>query len=197
MSQQSASPVGSDFIPLTEPERRELLRLARSSIDAALGLGAAPELELDSASLQQASGAFVSLYVDGRLHGCVGATARHDPLYATVIHVAGGAAFRDPRFPGLTPEETRRMRIEISRLSPLRPARAEEIDASRHGLCVEHGEARGLLLPQVARRYGWDRLRLLVETCLKAGLPATAWRDPEARLFVFEAEVFSDAEEPD
>jgi AmmeMemoRadiSam system protein A len=189
---QLPSITGSALIALAEPERRELLRLARSSIEAALGVGGAPELRLDSQALREGCGAFVSIYVGDRLRGCVGTTAPSDPLYATVTHVAASAALRDPRFPRLTPEETPTMRIEISRLSVLVAALPEYVDVSRHGLCIARGEARGLLLPQVARRYDWDRIRLLEETCLKAGLPADAWRDAEARLFVFEAEVFTD-----
>lgn len=195
MSEQSMPPIGSARTPLTERERVELLRLARCSVRAALDLDAAPALEVESAALREKCGAFVSIYVDGQLHGCVGATSERDSLYATVIQVAASAAMHDPRFPCLTAAETMRMHIEISRLSPLRPARAEEVDVSRHGVCVEHGDARGLLLPQVARRYDWDRVRLLEETCRKAGLPARAWRQAETRLFVFEAEVFSDREE--
>jgi AmmeMemoRadiSam system protein A len=192
MSHQAPSSTASGSIDLTEPERQELLRLARSAIEAAVGVGAAPELRLDSPSLREDGAAFVSIYLGGRLRGCVGSTARNEPLYATVIHVACSAALRDPRFPSLTADEMPRLRIEISRLSPLRPVRPEEVDVNRHGLCVSHGDARGLLLPQVARRYGWDRTRFLEETCVKAGLPADAWRDPEARLFAFEAEVFQD-----
>jgi AmmeMemoRadiSam system protein A len=192
MPQQAPSTTASGLAALDETERQELLRLAHSAIEAAVGGGPAPELRLDSKALREEGAAFVSIYVGGRLRGCVGATARSEPLYATVIHVARGAALRDPRFPSLTADEMPRVRIEISRLSPLSPIRAEEVDVGRHGLCVSHGDARGLLLPQVARRYGWDRLRLLEETCLKAGLPPDAWRDPEAQLFAFEAEVFQD-----
>jgi AmmeMemoRadiSam system protein A len=192
MPHQAQSPTASGLDALSDPERRELLRLARCAVEAAVGVGPPPELRLDSPSLLEYGAAFVSIYVGGRLRGCVGATARNEPLYATVIHVARGAALRDPRFPSLTADEAPHLRIEISRLSPLRPVRPEEIDVNRHGLCVSHGDARGLLLPQVARRYGWNRSRLLEETCLKAGLPADAWRDSEARLFAFEAEVFQD-----
>ena len=64
--------------------------------------------------------------------------------------------------------------------------------ARRHGLEVSRGYHRGVLLPQVAVRHGWSRERFLEETCRKAGLPGDAWRDPETRIAVFTAEVFSE-----
>jgi AMMECR1 domain-containing protein len=48
------------------------------------------------------------------------------------------------------------------------------------------------LLPQVATERKWSGQRLLEETCVKAGLPRDAWRDPETEVFGFTAEVFSE-----
>jgi hypothetical protein len=56
------------------------------------------------------------------------------------------------------------------------------------------GEHKGVFLPQVASEAGWDRVALLEQTCLKAGLPAKAWSEPEAEVSVFTAEVFGDAD---
>ena len=62
----------------------------------------------------------------------------------------------------------------------------------RHGLLLVVGSARGLLLPQVPRMYGWDRLEYLQALCEKAGVPASAWRRPEAQLHAFEAEKWGE-----
>jgi AMMECR1 domain-containing protein len=62
-----------------------------------------------------------------------------------------------------------------------------------HGLLVVRDDHRGLLLPQVATERRWSAERFLEETCEKAGLDRNAWRDPRTDVFVFTAEVFSEA----
>jgi len=61
-----------------------------------------------------------------------------------------------------------------------------------HGLYIVQGPNRGLLLPQVATEYKWDRLTFLAQTCNKAGLPANAWRDPDTKIYLFTADIFGD-----
>jgi AmmeMemoRadiSam system protein A len=107
--------------------------------------------------------------------------------------MARAAAVGDPRFSPLRAEELDRVDIEISVLSPLRRVDStDEIVAGLHGLVVEKGRNRGLLLPQVAKEAGWDAETFLGATCEKAGLPPEAWRDDEARIYVFTAFVFGD-----
>jgi uncharacterized protein (TIGR00296 family) len=96
----------------------------------------------------------------------------------------------------MTLEESEGLRIEISVLSAPRAAQPEEVVPGTHGLAIERGYYRGVLLPQVAGRYNWTRERFLEETCLKAGLPADAWKDPQTRIEVFTAEVFGEEELP-
>jgi uncharacterized protein (TIGR00296 family) len=69
----------------------------------------------------------------------------------------------------------------------------EEIEVGRHGLIVEQGTRRGLLLPQVAIEHGWNREAFLEHTCLKAGLTRDAWRGG-AEIQIFEAQVFGEGE---
>jgi AMMECR1 domain-containing protein len=61
-------------------------------------------------------------------------------------------------------------------------------------LIVSRGSRRGLLLPQVAEEYRLTSQRFLEETCVKAGLPRDAWKDPSTRIEAFTAEVFSESE---
>jgi AMMECR1 domain-containing protein len=44
----------------------------------------------------------------------------------------------------------------------------------------------------VATEWGFDRERFLAELAQKAGLRPDAWRHPDARVFAFQAEVFSE-----
>jgi len=105
---------------------------------------------------------------------------------------------------GLTaPPETwilflRDISIEISVMTPIRPIKSvDEIEVGKHGLVIQKGWNRGLLLPQVPVEWGWDRDEFLVHICSKAGLPTNAWKDPEAKLFVFSAQVFNEEEYPE
>jgi AmmeMemoRadiSam system protein A len=104
--------------------------------------------------------------------------------------MAVAAAFNDPRFPKLREDEVADLDLEISVLSPMCQIKnIEEIQVGRDGLYIERGPYRGLLLPQVATEYGWDRLTFLKQTCIKAGLPPDAWEDPSARIFIFSANI--------
>ena len=90
-------------------------------------------------------------------------------------------------------EEVAELSIEISVLTPFhRIHQIEEIEVGRHGLFIVQGHFRGLLLPQVATQYGWDRITFLRQTCRKSGLPESAWQDPKTAIHTFEAEVFSE-----
>jgi uncharacterized protein (TIGR00296 family) len=63
----------------------------------------------------------------------------------------------------------------------------KDIQVGRHGLVIRKGMQSGLLLPQVASEYGWDRETFLDQLCVKAGLPKGSWRDAE--LYRFTAEI--------
>ena len=107
--------------------------------------------------------------------------------------MAVAAAFHDPRFPSLRAEEIQQLTFEISVLSPLkRIADVNDIEVGRHGLYIIRGYNSGLLLPQVATEYKWDRETFLEETCHKAGLPPDAWKDKETEIYIFSADYFGD-----
>ena len=174
-------------------QRTLLLTIARESI-ASVFRGASPEPDppRDQALLRP-SGAFVTLTIDGVLRGCIGSIEAVHPLWRAVMQGALNAAFRDPRFPALRPAELARVDIEISVMSPIVPVGSlEDIVVGRDGLIVHGGDRAGLLLPQVATEYGWDRDTFLTQTCLKAGLSPNAWRPPGCRIERFSAEVFGE-----
>jgi len=177
--------------PLSESEQLQLLESARQALEAGVrGI----ERMLDGApagSLSECRGAFVTLHKHGRLRGCVGFIEALTPLYQTVRDCAVAAALRDPRFEPVRPHELAELRLEISVLSPLVDILPEEIDVGRHGLLISEGAWRGLLLPQVALEWNWDREQFLRATCEKAGLPAEAWRRG-ARIQAFTAQVFGE-----
>ena len=180
---------------LSTIHRNHLLSIARESIAGVLQ-GRPLEIDLDQFDepLRRPSGAFVSLHtLEGDLRGCIGSVHPVAPLCHAVSSSAVHAAFRDPRFHPMTRDELSLVRIEISVMSPVVPVvETEEIEVGTHGLIVRRGDRAGLLLPQVAIEYGWDRETFLEQTCRKAGLPSGSWQDPACRLERFSAEVFGE-----
>jgi AmmeMemoRadiSam system protein A len=178
---------------LEEPQRTELLGIARRALDRYLGAGQIPPEGGARGKLAAPGAAFVTLTKNGRLRGCIGYTEAVAPLFKVVQECAVAAATEDPRFPPVSTNELPSLRIEISVLTPLVPIRPEEVKVGRHGLMVSKGGKRGLLLPQVPVEWGWDREMFLDQTCVKAGLPPSAWRHG-ATLQAFTAEVFGEEE---
>jgi AmmeMemoRadiSam system protein A len=191
-----ARAVRENLMELSDEEKQELLRLARASIASALHDQATPGVESESHSFQEPCGVFVTLRISGELRGCIGYVEPRVPLVKAVREIAIRSAFDDPRFPPLTRNELEQIDIEISILSPLKRIQSiEEIEAGKHGLVVELLNHRGLLLPQVAVEYQWDRKQFLRYTCLKAGLPEDAWENPDVVIFIFTADTFSETHE--
>jgi AmmeMemoRadiSam system protein A len=181
------TPPAQEFSP---EERRLLLRIAHASIEAAVR-NETFRAEGVPAHLQEPRGAFSTIHLNGRLHGCVGYILPALPLHATVAETAASAALNDPRFVPLTLEEATEVKLEISVLSRPFEISPQHVQPGLHGLIVSDGRRRGLLLPQVAPEHGWDAEQFLTHTCLKARLPADAWRKG-ARIEAFTAEIFGE-----
>ena len=182
---------------LSREEQQALLEIARESIALALaGKGEIFPRRTPSGMLAHPAGAFVTIRLAGELRGCIGYVTSESPLARVVEEVAVKAAIEDPRFPRLTQSELAESLLEVSVLSsPERVDDLDEITVGLHGLIVERGNRRGLLLPQVATEQEWDRETFLSHTCRKAGLPPGAWKDPDTRVFLFRADVFREEED--
>jgi AmmeMemoRadiSam system protein A len=180
---------------LSEAERAEMLRLARTTIEVYLTEKRVPAYETDNPHFLRPGGAFVTLKKHGDLRGCIGYLVGEKPIYETVQEMAISAAVRDPRFPAVRASELPDITIEISLLSPLESVTdTNSIVVGKHGLLIRRGWYQGVLLPQVAPEQGWNREEFLRGVCHKAGLPADAWSDPATELYWFTAEVFGEGE---
>jgi AmmeMemoRadiSam system protein A len=175
---------------LTAADKKLLLKIVETKIEAALAGKVFPELPELPEIFKQERGAFVTLEKKGQLRGCIGYIEARKPLYIAVAEMAVAAAFHDPRFPPLQQEEWPDITVEISILSPLQEIQdIKEIEVGRHGLYIVQGVRGGLLLPQVATNYKWDRLTFLQQTCQKARLPSNAWQDKQTKIFIFSADI--------
>lgn len=188
---ESSRPQAGISLGLTAEEKNTLRQIAWAAIKAKLRGEKIERPAVISNALQERCGAFVSLHTHGQLRGCIGQIHAHQPLYQVVEGMALAAGFEDPRFPPLAPQELGDLDLEISVLTPLEKIKdIQEIEVGKHGLYIKKGFHSGLLLPQVAVEHNWDRITFLEETCRKAGLPRNAWKEKDAEIYIFSAEIF-------
>ena len=181
----------SAIVAIEGSVRQRLVELARTALEARVRQNGPPPVPRDLRV--DAFGVFVTLLHRGDLRGCLGALDCRDRVVESIARLAAAVAHEDPRFRPLQLEELPHTTVDLSLLTPPEPVVDHlTIEIGRHGLIVEHGSRRGLLLPQVAPEYGWDRETFLSHTCAKAGLPSSAWRAPGASIYRFEAEVFGE-----
>ena len=180
-------------MPLAERLEQEVLNLSRAYIRRALGLNEIMPTAQEP-EIRQPAGCFVSLHsLHGRrLRGCVGRIDASQPLIVA-LESASTSVLEDPRFANapVTVEELAWLEIEVSVLSPPRPA-ADPLDFEllSDGIYLTFGNRSGCFLPQVAQETGWSREQLLERLCTeKMGLPASTWRQPQAVLHKFSVDV--------
>jgi MEMO1 family protein len=177
---------------LNQEEQKELLKLAKMTVESVVKTGKKPDYTNQMPDLDRPLGAFVTLRERGQLRGCIGRFEPDIPIYKVVMEMAIAAATQDYRFPPVSERELDKLEYEISVLSPLRKVKTwKEIEIGKHGVEVVRGTRRGVFLPQVATETGWDLETFMNNLCEhKAGLPSDAWKDPGTDLFVFTAQVF-------
>ena len=188
---------------LTPEDEGILLHIARAALEAHVRDRRAIDVHAFDLTppLREKHGAFVTLRRHGELRGCIGYTSNETPLAKAVVENVINAASRDYRFAPVESAELGEITIEISALSPgdspetpfKRVRDLKEIVIGRDGLFIEKLPKRGgILLPQVAVEQGWDVPQFLSAVCRKAGYPDGTWSEPDARLFRFSAQVFSE-----
>jgi len=137
-------------------------------------------------------GAFVSLKRAGHLRGCCGFLGQHVAILSALQHAASRTAVDDHRFPPVSLSELPFLDVEVWLLDQSRPVaeqgrdRIGAVTIGRHGLQIARNGQSGLLLPGVAVEHGWNSEEFLHQVCIKAGLPPTAWLEPDTQLATFE-----------
>ncbi len=175
---------------LSDADSKKLLNIAREAIVHLLKGEKYTPIEQAEPALNQRSGCFVTITQNGQLRGCIGNFQSQQPLYREVATMAVAAASQDPRFPPMTRADLDNFSLEITVLSPLkRIDDVNQIEVGVHGIYIIKGLNRGVLLPQVATEYGWDRETFLRQTCVKAGLIDDAWQQPDAEIYIFSGQI--------
>ncbi len=183
---------------ITGSDKKTLLELAGIAIAEKIAppphpSKARPDL---TKALQCGCGAFVSLYIDQKLRGCIGTFSEETPLYKNVMNMAVSAATNDSRFSSILASELAKLELEISILTPRqRISDPSEIIIGRHGIYMELGSNRGTLLPQVALTQDWTVEEFLGNCArYKAGIAWDGWK--AAEVYTYEAIIFKSAMPP-
>jgi hypothetical protein len=182
-------------VKLDDTDKSHLLDIARKTLESFIYTKTKPDFTVYEKELQQKSGVFVTLNENGKLRGCIGYLRPYRPLYLAVSDMARAAATQDMRFTAVTTEELPNIQIEISVLSPMTEITStSEVEIGKDGILIVNGDQSGVFLPQVATENHWTREQFLENVCGKAGLPVSALKDPNTRLYIFTAEVFREEE---
>jgi AmmeMemoRadiSam system protein A len=178
---------------ISPEEKKVLTENARNSIIYYVKNGVAGKIipTIGEGILNEITGAFVSIYVNNKLRGCIGNFAKKKTLNELVQEMAVSAS-HDRRFEPIKPDELDKMKLEISVLSALRKIdNINEIELGKHGIYIKHASGSGTFLPQVATKTGWNLEEFLGHCSRdKAGIGWEGWKN--ADIFVYEAIVFRD-----
>ena len=182
---------------LNSQQKKELLKIARNTIDLYLRKEEILEPETQDSGLKETQGVFVTLRKAGELRGCIGNIIGSYPLYLGVRDMAIAAATEDPRFPTVAKDELSNIEIEISVLTPLRKiTNPDEIILGTHGVLVKQGFGSGVFLPQVATETGWNKEQFMNSLCAhKAGIAEDAWKRGACEIHIFTAQIFSEGQD--
>jgi AmmeMemoRadiSam system protein A len=184
----------SDKEGYTLEEKKELLQLARQTIENFLANGKREYPETDNPGFLEKRGVFVTLHKKGQLRGCIGYPLPIKPLIEAVVDNAISSATEDPRFRQVTAKELKDIDIEISVLTvPKKVKGYEDVVVGRDGIIISKGFMRGLLLPQVPVEQEWGIEEYISHGCLKAGLPMDEWKRG-VQIETFEGIVFGEHE---
>lgn len=189
---------------LNDEEGKFLVELARNSVKQYLTNRKHIQPPVDSPKkLLECCGVFVTInkVKNGKqeLRGCIGYPYPTNPLVEAVIDSAIQAATGDPRFPSMSAKELPDVVFEVSVLTP--PELIEtnnpkeyvsKFKIGEHGLIIERGPYKGLLLPQVPVEWGWCEEEFLCQCCMKAGLPPDTWLTKGTRIYRFKGIIFEE-----
>lgn len=194
LSGNSSGQTEKSSYSISDADRNTLLKLARETIRSYVSSGKVPVIDAEKLSpvLKTPAGAFVSLYKNKELRGCIGRFDPDLPLYKVVQDMAVASSTRDTRFNPVEPDELGTLKIEISVLTPLKKINSpDEIILGKHGIYMKKGYNSGTFLPQVAKSTGWTKEEFLGHCSRdKAAMGWDGWKT--ADLYTYEAIVFGE-----
>jgi uncharacterized protein len=193
------------FLMISDYEGEQLVKIAREAVELYVRMAVVAPID-NRKIFSDNMGVFVTInhlseHGEEHLRGCIGFPFPGQGLYQSVVEAAIGAATIDPRFSPLVESELPRIIFELSLLTPPQPIQVvhpteyyDHIKIGRDGLILRWENGSALLLPQVAKRFGWDVDEFLLNLCYKGGTTPDAWVLPGTKLYKFQAQVYIESE---
>jgi uncharacterized protein len=193
------------FLMINDYEGEQLVKIAREAVELYVRMAVVAPID-NRKIFSDNMGLFVTInhlseHGEEHLRGCIGFPFPGQGLYQSVVEAAIGAATIDPRFSPLVESELPRIIFELSLLTPPQPIQVvhpreyyDHIKIGRDGLILRWENGSALLLPQVAKRFGWDVDEFLLNLCYKGGTTPDAWVLPGTKLYKFQAQVYIESE---
>jgi AmmeMemoRadiSam system protein A len=170
--------IEQELIPssINKDDRLQLIDIARDSIKADLEQEEIP-VKYNNNFKDLKRGVFVTLKKNDELRGCIGSIYPYSNVVNAVVDMSKSAAFEDPRFPPIKPDEFNELEIEISILSyPEKMDKWNDFKLGEEGVIIEYKSYSGVLLPQVVEnRDDWTKSKFLSIISQKAGLGPDGW----------------------
>ncbi len=172
--------------------KEELIKLARQAIKSQLEKKKLKINEKIKKEFSEKRACFVTLTLGRNLRGCIGTLEARQELWEGVITNSINSAFFDTRFFPLTKEEFKKIKIEISILTPAEKTEYKSSDdlkkkISKRGVVIKKGWHSATYLPQV-----WEQIPnegdFLSSLCSKAGLPSQTWKKEKMEVWVYDVE---------
>ena len=174
---------------LSKGDKEYMLALAREALEKAVRGEKPPSPDKVPGSAKPVCGCFVTLTKGGNLRGCIGYIEGIKPLYQAIIDNAKNAALGDPRFPNVTADELKSIKVEVSVLTKPEPFSyngtddlLRKIEPGVDGIILKKGYRQSTFLPQV-----WDQLpdkkEFLEHLAMKAGLDRNEWKNAEYKKY--------------
>ncbi len=186
---------------ISEEQGQRLIDIARRTIAAKLGILLDPhqvvsDQDLADPAFQELRGTFVTLKIKGQLRGCMGCLTPSESILQGIQRNAINSAFKDTRFPQLTPAELDQVEIDISILTNPRELEysdgvdlLQKLRPNIDGVIIKKGSARATFLPQV-----WEQLPrpedFLAHLCKKARLSQDEWKRGELGVSIYQVQYF-------
>jgi uncharacterized protein len=190
---------------INDYEGEQLVKIAREAVELYVRMAVVAPVDTRKI-FSDKMGVFVTInrlneQGEEHLRGCIGFPLPEKGLYQSVVEAAIGAATIDPRFSPLAESDLSRIIFELSLLTPpqlIQVAHPTEyydhIKIGRDGLMLSWKNGSALLLPQIAKRLGWDVDEFLLNLCYKGGTTPDAWVLPGTKLYKFQAQVYAESE---
>ena len=146
-----------------------LAALAKNTVETYVKTGKTPPPPADpTPEMKAKAGVFVSIHKKGALRGCIGTfEPQQENVAREIIANAVSSATRDPRFNAVTAKELKDLDYSVDVLTAPEPVSdTSGLDPKKHGIIVEAGWRRGLLLPDLE---GVDSCEQQIDICRQKG----------------------------